>query len=89
MVGTPDQYEATLNAIAAQATILDAAIAGEPENQEHISSKAELLADEVTLRNHWKLASQVVESTEPARCAACGEPRDCSTARTLFGKYLS
>src|SRR5437763_1268560 len=48
---------------------------------------AELKADEATLRPHWRSATQVVLPSASERCAECGEPQACPTARELFGKY--
>lgn len=94
MAGDRDPYVQTLETIELRRASLSV---GAPASSEKGGWSAEevqavltdLDADEALLRAHWRSATQVVLAGEPARCAECGEPQDCSTAAGLFEKYSS
>lgn len=93
MAGDPDPFEATLTTIELVQTSLSsgAPAAGEGRSwtQDEVEAQlAQLKEDAATLREHWNTSSSgVVGGSEPVRCAACGEPMACPTARALFAKY--
>jgi hypothetical protein len=92
MAGDPDPYEVTLNVIEARLGTMESGAPAAAEDgawtQDELDTAiSELKADHETLRQHWRLVTRVVVPGEPTNCAACGEPRDCSTARAMFAKY--
>ncbi|WP_028659426.1 hypothetical protein [Nocardioides insulae] len=92
MAGDPDPYAQTLDAIDVRRTSLSvgAPAAGEEGGWsagEIEAALTELDADEAALRAHWRSATQVVLDGQPERCAECGQPRDCPTAKALFLEY--
>jgi hypothetical protein len=92
MPGDPDPDDSTLQVIETRIATLESGAPASSEagawTQEDVDKElAELRADHVQLHRHWQLATQTVADGEPARCDACGEPRNCSAARVLFAKY--
>ena len=93
MAGDPDPYDSTLLVIETRIATLESGAlasgdAGAWTQEDMDKELAALRNDHAELNRHWQLATQTVADGEPARCGACGEPRNCATARELFAKYL-
>ena len=86
-----DPYESAIDVINVRLQILasDLTEHGASTPAEIEAEIVELRADKSEMQRHWRIKDQPVAAGEPVLCRACGEPRNCSTARRLFIKYLN
>jgi len=86
MAAEPRVYEALVEAIDQRITSLGS---GEPAatTEEHQSMLAEAQSDRAVAMAHWRMEDLIADGGEKLLCAACSEPRPCSTSVELAQKY--
>jgi len=86
MAAEPHIYEALIEAIEHRIESL-----GRPDpavsTEEHQSMLAKAQQDRAVAMAHLRMENQLAEGGEKLMCAACSEPRPCSTSVDLADEY--